>query len=150
MARLESYHQIIEILADLEHQPWVQWSKTLAASEKLSEERLRRWRTLWKPYKKLSEETKEQDREWAKKVLDEVPIKCPVWQCGRCHEHNLKSRSGPVNNQLTLECHSTPPSGTQIFLGQFTQARDDPADLLVGGHGLRRILGRILSSSQLT
>lgn len=37
---------------------------------------------MWKPYKKLSAEVKEQDREWAEKVLDVVPFTCPVYQCG--------------------------------------------------------------------
>jgi len=34
------------------------------------------------PYSKLSEEMKEYDRIWADKILDNVPFKCPIYQCG--------------------------------------------------------------------
>ena len=61
--------QLIEDLADLEHQQWMLWSKEIASKEKLSKKRLKRWKKLWKPYKELTEKEKEQDRIWAKKVL---------------------------------------------------------------------------------
>jgi len=60
---------LIEDLANLEHIQWIEWSKNLAKREHLSEMRLARWKRLWIPYKDLSEEEKEQDRIWARKVL---------------------------------------------------------------------------------
>ena len=50
----------------------MEWSKSIAgADEKISEDRLDKWAGLWIPYKKLSEENKEKDRVWAKKVVIE-------------------------------------------------------------------------------
>jgi hypothetical protein len=95
---IKSYKRLLEILADLEHQQWEHWSKTIARSlEKIIkllnenktqeavgwlESIIKNWEKNWKPYKKLPEDIKDFDREWAEKVLDYVPIKCPMWQCG--------------------------------------------------------------------
>lgn len=65
----EGAKQLIEDMADLEHQQWMFWSKDIAKKEKLSKERLNRWKKLWKPYSQLTEQEKEQDRVWARKVL---------------------------------------------------------------------------------
>lgn len=58
-----------EKLAALEHDQWVDWSKDIAANEKLSPERLERWKKLWKPYSELTQEEKAQDRVYADKVM---------------------------------------------------------------------------------
>lgn len=61
---------LIEKLAALEHEQWVEWSKSIVQSEKrLSFARIERWKKLWKPYSELTEEEKEQDRIYARKVL---------------------------------------------------------------------------------
>ena len=60
---------LIEKLAALEHQQWVEWSKELSEKEQLSEERQKRWQTLWVPYNELPENMKDHDRKWAKKVI---------------------------------------------------------------------------------
>jgi hypothetical protein len=63
----------LEKLAALEHKQWVYWSKGLIKSlekgEVLSKKRLQRWKKEWIDYKSLSEETKEFDRKWARKVI---------------------------------------------------------------------------------
>lgn len=64
--------ELIEKLADLEHQQWIAWATTLMEKENLSPERVERWRGLLCPYSELSEEWKEYDREWARKVLEIV------------------------------------------------------------------------------
>jgi hypothetical protein len=58
-----------EALAALEHEQWIAWSKSLAAAEPLSAERVERWQRLWVPYADLSEQEKDADRVWAEKVL---------------------------------------------------------------------------------
>lgn len=58
-----------EYLAELEHEQWVKWSKSIAQAEKLSPDRLLRWQKLWVPYKDLTEKQKDQDREWADKTI---------------------------------------------------------------------------------
>lgn len=59
-----------EKLAEIEHEQWVDWSKTIAHNENISSERLKRWMKSWVPYLELSEEQKDQDRVWADKVIE--------------------------------------------------------------------------------
>lgn len=58
-----------ERLAALEHDQWVAWSQEIAATETITPARLARWKTLWFPYETLTETQKDQDREWADKVI---------------------------------------------------------------------------------
>jgi len=67
--RMLNYQILLEKLAELEHEQWVEWSKQIAKTENISQERLARWIPLWKPYKYLSPEFQEQDRKWARKVI---------------------------------------------------------------------------------
>jgi len=60
---------LLEELAALEHKQWVQWSQSIAANEKISIDRLKRWQTLWVPYSQLSEKDKDSDRSWAREVI---------------------------------------------------------------------------------
>jgi hypothetical protein len=62
--------ELVEIFAALEHTQWTFWSKALAAREHLSPERVERWKSLWIPYDELSEENKEFDRIWARRIVD--------------------------------------------------------------------------------
>ena len=59
--------ELLERLAELEHEQWVAWSRAVAAE--VSAERRRRWQECWVPYAELPEEVKDLDREWARKVL---------------------------------------------------------------------------------
>lgn len=61
--------ELVERLADLEHEQWMYWSKSIAEKQNISEEKLQSWRKLWIPYGDLSEEDKEHDRKWARKAL---------------------------------------------------------------------------------
>lgn len=64
---------LLEKLASLEHDQWFCWAKDIIKSESISEERAKRWKEeCFKPYEELSEEMKEYDREWARKVLNIV------------------------------------------------------------------------------
>lgn len=60
---------LIEKLAEVEHEQWIQWSQAIASREKISNERFERWKSLWKEYGELTEGDKEMDRVWARKVL---------------------------------------------------------------------------------
>lgn len=61
---------LIEKLAELEHDQWVEWSKNLVEKETLSPNRVTRWSLYWVPYSQLPEKVKEQDRVWARKALN--------------------------------------------------------------------------------
>lgn len=58
-----------ELFAELEHEQWLEWSRELAASEDVSEERLARWRPRWVDYWELSEADKDLDRAYADRIL---------------------------------------------------------------------------------
>lgn len=80
---------IRENLSEIEHIQWEHWSKTVAKelnevyklltpvikddrakeARKIIGSRLDRWKKNWKPYRELTEEVKEFDREWADKVI---------------------------------------------------------------------------------
>lgn len=78
---------IIEKLASIEHEQWQAWSQTLANKEQLGEERVKRWREeCWKPYAELSEEMKEHDRVWARKVAKVLAQK--ILEHESCQEHH--------------------------------------------------------------
>ena len=60
--------ELIEDLAELEHEQWMQWATSVIGEVSL--ERAARWdKEYMKPYGELSEEAKEMDREWARKVI---------------------------------------------------------------------------------
>jgi hypothetical protein len=60
----------IERVAEIEHEQWMAWSKSVA--DEVSPERRARWEKYWVPYRDLPEDVKELDREWARKVIDEI------------------------------------------------------------------------------
>ncbi len=61
---------LLEELSKIEHDQWIEWSKSVAPE--VSEERRDRWQKYWVDYEDLSEDVKEQDRIYARKVLDTV------------------------------------------------------------------------------
>jgi hypothetical protein len=61
--------EIIESIAELEHDQWMLWADSIMKSEKISDNRFARWASLMIPYVELSEEMKEHDRVWARKAL---------------------------------------------------------------------------------
>jgi len=64
---------LLEKLADLEHEQWIIWSKSVA--REVHQTRRSRWGKYWIPYEDLPEEVKEQDRVWARKILELPEIK---------------------------------------------------------------------------
>lgn len=63
---------LLERLAELEHEQWMAWAKTLMETEQISEQRKQRWQQYIVPYTELSEDVKEYDREWARKAVEIV------------------------------------------------------------------------------
>jgi len=61
--------ELIEKLTALEHEQWAEWAKSILKSENISKEREERWGSLFVPYEELSEDMKEMDRKYARKVL---------------------------------------------------------------------------------
>jgi hypothetical protein len=69
VSEAKSREELIEALAALEHEQWMEWAKNIIKSEVIDRERVGRWKALFVPYDELDEESKEKDREWARKVL---------------------------------------------------------------------------------
>ena len=66
--KTKSDDELLEKLADLEHQQWIHWTKYML--DNMSDENINRWKQqIETPYSELSEKEKESDREWAEKVL---------------------------------------------------------------------------------
>jgi hypothetical protein len=65
----------LEILAELEHEQWIHWSKSICKNPEvgITQKKREAWEKLWRPYCELTEEEKEQDRKWARKVLAFLP-----------------------------------------------------------------------------
>lgn len=64
-------NKYLEQLASIEHDQWIEWAKALLKAEPgISKERKERWEKLFVPYAELSEESKEQDRVYARKILE--------------------------------------------------------------------------------
>jgi len=61
--------ELLERLAMLEHEQWREWSHEIAVTEKISPERLSRWKASWVDYQTLPDAKKESDRVYARKVL---------------------------------------------------------------------------------
>ena len=94
-----NYLKFREWLANKEHEQWMHWSKSIAkefhniikalatADDKQSaldicNDRIDKWEKNWVSYQELPEQIKDHDREWAEKIMDRFPIKCPIHQCG--------------------------------------------------------------------
>lgn len=61
--------ELIERLAQLEHEQWAHWTRYML--DNLTPENIERWRRqIETPYHQLTEKEKESDRKWAKKVLE--------------------------------------------------------------------------------
>lgn len=63
---------LLEALASIEHDQWMEWAQSLMDNENISSERRQRWSKLMVPYDELTEESKEQDRVYARKVLSAI------------------------------------------------------------------------------
>ena len=74
MDRLES-EELVETLAELEHEQWMVWSKHIANAESISPERLANWKdNYWRPYSELSDSAQEMDRTWARKAQAAINV----------------------------------------------------------------------------
>jgi len=62
--------RLVERVARLEHEQWMEWSKAVA--DEVSSETRDRWEAFWVPYDELPDDVKERDRLWARRVLDEI------------------------------------------------------------------------------
>ena len=64
---LNPAEDLIEALAKIEHEQWMHWSQ--AAAEDVPAATRAKWRGSWVSYDELTDELKEADRVWARKVV---------------------------------------------------------------------------------
>tara|TARA_Y100001960_G_scaffold333265_1_gene437424 strand:- start:2581 stop:2808 length:228 start_codon:yes stop_codon:yes gene_type:complete len=58
---------LLEKISELIHEEWMEWAKQI--EHEVSEERRQRWNTVYCKYDELSEEMKDKDRDYGRKVL---------------------------------------------------------------------------------
>lgn len=63
----EKEQNLLEEISRLIHEEWVEWAKQI--DDEVSDERKSRWETVYCDYAELSEEMKDKDRDYGKKVL---------------------------------------------------------------------------------
>jgi hypothetical protein len=59
--------ELVEALAEIEHAQWMHWSQSVAPNVPVATRD--KWLHSWVDYAELTEELKEADRVWARKVL---------------------------------------------------------------------------------
>ncbi len=64
--------EILEKLAELEHEQWKHWTKSLYKyhRKEVSHDLMSKWVQNWAPYNMLSNDEQEKDRIWARKVIE--------------------------------------------------------------------------------
>lgn len=58
---------LIEALARIEHEPWMHWSQAVAAD--IADATRVKWRRSWVDCAELTDDLKEADRAWTRKVV---------------------------------------------------------------------------------
>ncbi len=58
---------LVEALAEIEHEQWMHWSKSVAGD--VAEVIRSKWQRSWVDYAELADNMKEADRVWARKVV---------------------------------------------------------------------------------
>jgi hypothetical protein len=58
---------LVESLAEIEHAQWIHWSQAVAGD--VSTATRNKWQQSWVAYAELTEDVKEADRVWARKVV---------------------------------------------------------------------------------
>lgn len=68
---MTEFHPLLEALARLEHDQWMDWANNLMEKEPaISQARKDRWMTFMVPYDQLDEAAKDMDRVWAAKAVE--------------------------------------------------------------------------------
>ena len=66
-SRVSPADDLTEALAEIEHQQWMHWSQAVAAD--VPQTLRDKWQSSWVDYAALTDEVKEADRVWARKVV---------------------------------------------------------------------------------
>ena len=64
--KLTPPEELVEALVEIEHEQWMHWSQAVAGQ--VSDVTRDKWRRSWLAYAELTDEVKEADRVWARKV----------------------------------------------------------------------------------
>lgn len=148
---------LLETLADLEHQQWMDWANTLMAKEpNLTPERIERWKKCMVPYSELTEEMKEFDRIWARKILKALIDALALSDIQELHKNNtlLTEISDSLRDEIeelhtsTAEVIQNLETTNQELQSSIEDLRKDVVKLFGAGVD-KKILERYLSSKEL-
>ena len=89
---------LLEKLAELEHEQWVEWAKNLMKNEKLSQKRVDRWNSYFFPYESLNEESGATD-DW---MFLENDVPALTWETGYLTDRgSIKKMADTASVELT-------------------------------------------------
>lgn len=66
---IEKDDELLEKLAEHDHEMWKDWARHLLSEEAISTTRVQRWARNFVPYNELSEKEREKNRVLARKIL---------------------------------------------------------------------------------
>jgi len=133
--------KILEKLAELEHEQWIAWSKAIAPEidGRYYQKHLQRWKRLWVPYSELNESVKEQDRVWARKVLEIVDE-----EIGKVAQKINKTIEDTKVDMLGMFCYQGPPTKHWIETkGQFWMGWNEACNKI-----LEKLAGLLVENSK--
>lgn len=98
-----SNDELLEKLAELEHDQWIKWSREIAKRENISPKTISRWTNYWVPYCNLVDDVKEFDRVWARKVLETLKPKIETLEAA-LHEAREALEESVKRLEYSEEC----------------------------------------------
>jgi hypothetical protein len=127
---------ILEMLAALEHEQWMHWSKAIAARGVVDKAQVAKWRADWVPYAELDDATKEFDRQWARKALARVR------EVGLAKSRNKPMRPDRAGKMSEPELHE--PKGSLTDVARPRAVLDGHALVQRPDHG-QPVAGRVVA-----
>lgn len=100
------WEMVLDAIADIMHEAWMAWSRELATSEEISEQRMARWQAFWVPFGQLRQVSRMPDQYWATRVL--------------CRLFDVLNVQDMTNLQLAGIAVQAPPP-TQMNIGSMTR-----------------------------
>ena len=115
----------LEELAELEHKQWMEWSKVIWSRLNSMKDTLdeamdvnsvireinhigERWKKEWIDYKLLSEKQKEQDRIWARKVLQRIKSACEFYSQYKDNQDEFEAEQEELIKREKVELYRDP------------------------------------------
>jgi hypothetical protein len=98
------YEELIKKIAEILHKRGELTSRAICSEEIVDKKLVEELKEVWKPWEDLSEEFKEPYMQDAEKIIDLVPNKCPLDQCGGLMEVKEGEEKDSMRYLKCLNC----------------------------------------------